>query len=113
MKQAGELFQKILHTTKVDFKQSAHDQCIYVKKDIDSGLTTIIIIYVDDIIILGNDPNTIKSTKEYFKKSFTKIATEDSLDRYIGVVVDIRKDNEGNFNLSQQLEKVIYRLFKI
>ena len=63
--------------------------CLY-QRDIDTGLQTIIIINVDDIIILGNDPKTSQLTKEHFINTFAKITTEDSLDRYIGV--DIRKE---------------------
>jgi len=101
LKQAGELFHKMLHTciTSIDYKQSIYDQCVYIKRDIDTGLQTIIVIYVDDIIITGNDPANIEATKKHFANYFTKITTDDQLERYIGI--DIRKNSDGKYELSQ------------
>ena len=101
LKQAGELFHKMLHNciTTIDYKQSIHDQCVYIKHDVDTGLQTIIVIYVDDIIITGNDPDSIEATKKHFANFFTKITTDDKLERYIGI--DINKGSDGRYELSQ------------
>jgi len=114
LKQAGELFHKMIHNciTTIDYKQSIHDQCVYIKHDVDTGLQTIIVIYVDDIFITGNDPDNIEATKKHFANYFTKITTDDKLERYIGI--DIHKNSDGRFELSQlpYTKKVVDKFVK-
>jgi hypothetical protein len=43
-----------------------HDQCVYVKHDIETSAKTFVVTYVDDIIVTGNSPDEIRKTTDYF-----------------------------------------------
>jgi hypothetical protein len=43
------------------FIRLIHDQCVYVKHDIETNAKTFVVTYVDDIIVTGNSPNETTS----------------------------------------------------
>lgn len=43
-----------------------HDQCIYMKRDMMAGSVTIKCCYVDDILLMGNNPTEITSAIKHF-----------------------------------------------
>lgn len=51
------------------YKCTAVDQCIYIKKFTGDNFF-ILLLYVDDILIVGKDANLISRLKEEFSKSF-------------------------------------------
>ena len=61
LKQAPELWDKFLVNAikKQNFKQLMHDQCIFIKTDT-NGDTIILVKYVDDIIITGNNSQLVQ-----------------------------------------------------
>jgi hypothetical protein len=102
LKQAGELWNRLLNDKfiKLDFDRSIHDQCVYIKRDKNTGSITIVIVYVDDIIVTGNDETTIDEVIDFLASEFVKLTELGELTRYIGV--DIKRNNiEHTISLSQ------------
>lgn len=102
LKQAGELWNKLLNEKllAMGLTRSINDQCIYIKRDTESGDVTIVIVYVDDIIFTGNNPKIIDDMINSLSTEFKKITRLGELTRYIGV--DIERDLEENtISLSQ------------
>ena len=102
LKQAGELWYQFLKTIilQYNFTRLKHDQCVYVKRDLETGDVTIVICYVDDILIIGNNSGTIAETITHLKDNVTNI-TGGEVRRYVGV--DIKRDLERHtISLSQK-----------
>jgi len=110
LKQAGELwYAKIDQIFKSEgYKRLVHDQCIYIKRDSETGAVTIICCYVDDILFMGNSPTEIHSTIKHFRSQVTNLTEMGEVNRYIGV--DIKRDRVAHtISLSQKpyIEKII------
>ena len=110
LKQAGELwYSKIDQIFKGEgYKRLVHDQCVYIKRDMETGSVTIICCYVDDILFMGNNPTEINSTIQHFRSQVTNLTEMGEVKRYIGV--DIKRDRVAHtISLSQQpyIEKII------
>jgi hypothetical protein len=92
LKQAGELWNRLLNDKfmVLNFTRLAHDQCVYILRDDETGSITIIIVYVDDVIVTGNDEVVIDDTIDFLAAEFTKLTELGELTRYIGV--DIKRD---------------------
>ena len=52
-----------------DFKMLESDHCVYIKKD-DQGKYNILLLYVDDMLIVGHDKNMISQLKKELSKQF-------------------------------------------
>ena len=74
------------------FKQSKIDECVFYKN------RSIILIYVDDVILVGPDDDETDAIVKLMSGTF-KITDEGSLADYLGV--KIRKDEHGNMVLTQ------------
>jgi transposase InsO family protein len=103
LKQAGELWYKLLISKfiKFGFKEIAHDVCVFIKRDEETGIVIILIIYVDDIIVTGNDELTIDTFIDTLADEFTKLHELGEIKRYIGI--DIERDEINHrIKLTQQ-----------
>jgi hypothetical protein len=49
-------------------KQSSSDHILFIKHQ--KGKVTILIVYVDDMIVTGDDPGKIKALQEYLAAEF-------------------------------------------
>ena len=74
------------------FQQSKVDECVFYKS------RSIILIYVDDVILVGPDDKEINDIVKEMAGTF-KITDEGTLADYLGV--KIRKDEQGNMTLTQ------------
>ena len=54
---------------KHDFKKTLTDHCVFVKK-YDGGDFIILLLYVDDMVIVGHDPKKISTLKKALSRSF-------------------------------------------
>ena len=70
LKQSGRNWNGVLHSYLVSqgFIQSQADNCVYMK--ITDKSMTVVIIWVDDIIIASNCTTTLKSVKGKLSKRF-------------------------------------------
>jgi Reverse transcriptase (RNA-dependent DNA polymerase) len=89
---------------KINFIKSTTDSTMFVKHSQKS--TTIILVYVDDIIVTGNDNEEIKRVKEYLKREFD-IKDLGQLSYFLGI--EIAHSSKGLF-LSQR--KYVLNLLK-
>ncbi|CAL5350327.1 unnamed protein product [Camellia sinensis] len=75
---------------KYGFKQSQADHTLFVKHS-SCGKTTALIVYVDDIVLTGNDSGEIPLLKKYLAKEF-EIKDLGSLKYFLGIEVARSKD---------------------
>lgn len=70
LKQASRAWNERFHqfVIRLKFKRSENDQCLYVRTENDERL--ILVLYVDDILIVGSDLRSITVIKSCFKKEF-------------------------------------------
>lgn len=54
---------------KIDYKQSRTEHSLFIYKCQGSYVATL--IYVDDLILVGNDASKIQETKDYVNKAFS------------------------------------------
>jgi hypothetical protein len=92
LKQAGELWYKLLRDNllKAGYVQTLHDRCVYTHYDNETGSHTIVVVYVDDVIITGNHEPTIDALMEALSGAFMKITDLGIVTRYVGI--DITRD---------------------
>ena len=71
LKQASrQWFHKLMLSLKSqDFLQSKNDYSLFIKKD--GHNITVVAVYVDDIILTGNDINCISQLKHYLHDTFS------------------------------------------
>jgi len=103
LKQAGELWYQLLNKLILQqgFTRLMHDQCVYIKRDDLTNTVTIIIIYVDDVLFIGNNRGQINESISELSKAFTKLTGTTDITRYIGI--DIERDLEKHtIKLSQK-----------
>lgn len=58
----------IMVLLKIDYKQSRTEHSLFIYKCQGSYVATL--IYVDDLILVGNDASKIQETKDYVNKAF-------------------------------------------
>ncbi|GMQ07330.1 hypothetical protein CsSME_00051556 [Camellia sinensis var. sinensis] len=75
---------------KYGFKQSQADHTLFVKHS-SSGKTTTLIVYVDDIVLTGDDSEEIPLLKKYLANEF-EIKDLGSLKYFLGIEVARSKD---------------------
>jgi len=56
------------HIVSCGFQQSLREPCLYTKHE--NGLITLVLIYVDDILVSGNDQNGIRKVCQILKTKF-------------------------------------------
>jgi len=85
LKQAGRMWNNTLNEAllKLHFKRFKSDPCVYIKKNNKNEITCILAIYVDDILIAGNDEEIVK-TKDSIKNKF-KATDVGEVDFIIGI----------------------------
>ena len=68
------------------FYRLAHDQCVYHLKDKDTGIVTIAVVYVDDVLFFGSNQETIDGYINYLVTQITKLTRDIEVNRYISVL---------------------------
>jgi len=91
-----------------EYDKTSSDHCVFVKK-FPGGKYIILLLYVDDMLIVGHDKNDIQSFKRELSKSF---AMKDLVPtkQILGMKI-VRDRKNGKLWLSQQkyIEKVLDR----
>jgi hypothetical protein len=104
LKQSGERFYDKMKTSLESdgFIRSIHDTCVFTKRNPDNDKTTFVLLYVDDIIITGSDPDGIQNTTDFLASQVEKLTDLGELTRFIGI--DIVRDRiNGKITLLQQI----------
>ena len=79
------------------FQQSIHDQCLFSRTK--NGHTTYLATWVDDVIVVSNDPNVDELLTSLKKQNFD-IQTFENLDWYLGLNIQHDREN-GILKISQ------------
>ena len=87
LKQASHVFHKKLTDAlkTLGLTPTAHDPCLFVLQDHDLNLLTLVIMWVDDIVVTGNDRNMISIIHKALSAVFQKVTYEGEIQRYIGI----------------------------
>ena len=80
---------------EMGFKQSIKDPCLYVK----NNPSTYVTVYVDDVVIAGENTESVEKVKDQLKKAF-KMKDMGRLHHVLGIKVVHEKN--GGINLSQE-----------
>ena len=101
LKQAAEYWYRNLSSTIVQlgYRPTMHDKCVFVKNDPVTTVTTYLIIYVDDVLIISADDSEIDSVVHQIRSAYTAITVEKA-QRYLGVDID-RNVSQHSVRLSQ------------
>ncbi|XP_071717932.1 uncharacterized mitochondrial protein AtMg00810-like [Rutidosis leptorrhynchoides] len=76
--------------TRIGYEQSKEDHSLFIYKT--ANVFVAALIYVDDVILVGNDTNQIKRTKSYLDKEFC-IKDLGSLKYFLGI--EVARTSEG------------------
>ena len=106
LKQAARVWNLALHNELIslNFIQSDVDKCLYVLRE--QGKVVYLLVHVDDMILVGNDEKTIESVVIKINQKF-ELKDLGNIKHFLGI--DVEKDEDGNFVLSQSryIEKII------
>lgn len=82
------------------FKRSENDSCLFIKKDL------YLLVYVDDLLIMGNDLQEIVSVKKFLSERFKmKDMGSDNI-LYLGIAIN-KVGNKITIDQTEYLEKVL------
>lgn len=98
LKQAARLWNDTVHRllTSHGFEQGKADPCFY-SKNIDNNWL-FVLVYVDDILLVGKTNNMIVRAREMFANEFG-IKDLGKIRQYLGI--EVTRDNNGIFHLNQ------------
>jgi transposase InsO family protein len=108
LKQAAKVWNEKLHgaLTKLGFKQSTSDPCLYSKNK--SKALQYVAVYVDDLLIADENDYEIEKTADGLEKEFD-LTRLGELKSYLGI--NIQRDSNGVFYMdqAQYIQKTINR----
>lgn len=109
LKQASRSWNLCFHekVTQFGFSRSEDESCIYIK--VSGSVVVFLVLYVDDILLIGNDIPTLQSVKEWLGKCF---AMKDLGDATFVLGIKIYRDRTRRLiGLSQDtyLDKILKR----
>lgn len=109
LKQASRAWNQRFHefTEKLGLKQSANDQCLYTMGEGRDRI--IVIVYVDDILIVGASLQTVKAIKRKFSEEF-EMTDAGEVRQFLGMTIK-RNVEAGTMKISQRgyLESLLRR----
>ena len=106
LKQSPRCWNKAFHNylVKIGFKQTTADPCVYVRE---GNTLTIVAVYVDDLIILAENDDEMKSIKADLTKKF-KMKDMGELHYCLGInILQDKKNKQIVLNQRQYIEKII------
>ena len=74
---------------------------MFIKRDVETGAVTVICIYLDDILFMGNNPSEIEAKIKHFRAQVINLTVMGEGKRYISV--DIKR--EYNLSISITISK--------
>ncbi|KXJ67790.1 hypothetical protein RP20_CCG012118 [Aedes albopictus] len=99
LKQAARAWNQKLHEELVRqrFQRCDSDPCLYRKQV--KGRWCYVLVYVDDLVVVSEDPTMIEALARKLKKSF-EISELGDIRYYLGM--EVEKDQHGDYFLSQR-----------
>ncbi|GJY23275.1 retrotransposon protein, putative, ty1-copia subclass [Tanacetum coccineum] len=109
LKQASRSWNLCFHekVTQFGFSRSEDESCVYVK--VSGSVVVFLVLYVDDILLIGNDIPTLQSVKDWLGKCFAMKDLGDAA--YILGIKIYRDRSKRLIGLSQDtyLDKILKR----
>ena len=107
LKQSGRMWNNVIHLFFIEngFTQSKVDPCIYVKHD--GKEMTLILLWVDDILIGSSSKTELTKIKNLFKNKF-KMTDLGILKWFLGIGFTVT-ENSIEMNQSKYIHKVLER----
>lgn len=95
LKQAARVWNEKLTNVlfKIGFRQSEEDDCLFLRED---GIS--LLVYVDDMLILGKDTSEMIGIEEEISKHFL-ITSLGEVTHFLGMKIE--RDSDGLYHLSQ------------
>lgn len=112
LKTAAKCWYKTLQNALLGMglMKSDHESCLYIKHR--GNLVTVILVYVDDMILTGNDEEFMESVKLELMKKF-EIKEEGEPQRFLGLEVERDKTQKIiTLNQTKYIENVTKRFLK-
>jgi hypothetical protein len=73
------------------FKRSKIEPCLYVM--IEKEITILVLVYVDDILIVGNSLGKIKTLQQHFENNFKKVTSQQEVKKFLGINIEKIEEN--------------------
>lgn len=110
LKQASRQWYAKINSFLVDslkFTNSAYEPCLYIKHDGNSII--LIVLYVDDLLIAGNDRSMMNKVKDEFKKRF-KMKDLGVANEFLGIrIIRNRTNRTMLITQSTYIDKILQR----
>ena len=108
LKQSGRNWNNVLDKFLIDqnFIQSRADPCLYTKFEGRPNCVTVILIWVDDLIIAASNDDVLCAIKETLKNKF-KMKDIGQLSWFLGI--EFNFDSDGTIKMSQKFVKRFLR----
>ena len=102
LKQASRKWYELLKSVLVKngYEMSKIDPCLFIKKGQENTGDTYILVYVDDLLVLGKEDELCQAVKDLLIKEFIEI-TEKEGNKLSFIGLEITTDEQGNIKLSQ------------
>jgi len=106
LKQASHVFYMLMVTAlaAIDMHPSPYDPCLFIHIEESTQLITIVLMWVDDILITGNNSPMRALVVAALEAVVTKVVYEGEVKRYVGI--DITRDR---VNRTMKLSQYDYR----
>mgnify|MGYP000037351645 CR=1 FL=1 len=106
LKQASHVFYILMKTAlaTVAMHPSPYDPCLFIHIDDSTQLITVVVLWVDDIVVTGNNAPMREAVIKSLEDVVTKVVYEGEVKRYIGI--DITRDR---VNRTMKLSQHDYR----
>ena len=107
LKQSGRIWNEMLHSflEAEGFTQSLSDSCVYTK--FDNCKILMLIVWVDDLLIVSNDDDSLNNFKLSLSNKFN-MKDMGKLSWFLGIKFDIN-DNEIKMSQSKNITKMLDR----
>ena len=90
-----------------DFKQSTSDPCIWIHEDT-NGRQTYIALYVDDLLIVGENKNTIMTIKRRLSEQF-EMKDLGIAKKFLGMEIEYGTDGSIKIHQNQYIQQLLER----
>ncbi|MCP4145680.1 MAG: hypothetical protein GY752_10420, partial [bacterium] len=94
LKQAGLEWHKTLKNrilTRIRWRPSEHDSCLYIAKDMQTGRLAMMAVYVDDLLLTGSWTEELEEIQTHLLKKFEGAIDKDP-NSYIGMELTRQQD---------------------
>jgi hypothetical protein len=92
-KQGALLWAMVIDSVLLEFsfKRSKIEPCLYIM--INGETTLLVLVYVDDILIVGNSLEKIEALQKHFEDNFKKVTHQKEVKKFLGINIETINEN--------------------